>query len=68
MRRVEHSRATALLATCARLVRRVIGVPDYEGYVAHHAAHHRHTAPLSREAFTRDVLARRYERPGGRCC
>ena len=68
MRRIEPSRATTLLATCVRALRRVIGVPDYEAYVAHHVLHHGPAAPLSREVFTRDMLARRYERPGSRCC
>jgi uncharacterized short protein YbdD (DUF466 family) len=61
-------RATELLARVAHVVRRVIGVPDYERYVAHVARCHPGTAPLDRDAFMNDVLARRYERPGSRCC
>lgn len=48
------------------VVRRVIGAPDYDGYLAHCAR--RGVAPLGRAAFERDRQAARYERPGGRCC
>ncbi len=61
-------RAAELLARAAWAVRRVIGAPDYERYVAHVRAAHPETPPLTREAFARDALARRYDRPGSRCC
>jgi uncharacterized short protein YbdD (DUF466 family) len=57
-----------LLGRVALVVRRVIGVPDYARYVAHVHRAHPGAVPLSLEAFTRDALARRYERPGSRCC
>jgi uncharacterized short protein YbdD (DUF466 family) len=50
------------------IVRRIIGAPDYERYLAHVARRHPGTTPLDREAFARDALARRYDRPGSRCC
>jgi uncharacterized short protein YbdD (DUF466 family) len=56
------------LAALGSLLRRIIGAPDYERYLAHVASRHPDATPLSREAFARDVLARRYERPGSRCC
>ena len=62
------ARVAALLGRAAWAVRRVIGAPDYERYVAHVHRAHSGIAPLSRDAFARDVLARRYERPGSRCC
>jgi uncharacterized short protein YbdD (DUF466 family) len=52
----------------AHAVRRVIGVPDYDRYLAHMRRHHPTVPPLSSDAFVRDALARRYERPGSRCC
>lgn len=52
----------------ACVVRRIIGVPDYERYVAHVRAHHPGTEPLSEEEFVRQRLADRYSRPGTRCC
>lgn len=50
------------------MVRRVIGVPDYEGYLSHMTTRHPGVAPLTRDAFARDAMARRYDRPGSRCC
>jgi uncharacterized short protein YbdD (DUF466 family) len=56
------------LASLANVVRRVIGVPDYERYLAHMRAHHHDQQPLDAHAFAQECLARRYERPGSRCC
>jgi uncharacterized short protein YbdD (DUF466 family) len=61
-------RLAELLARVAGVVRRVIGAPDYERYLAHVRHAHARTTPLTREQFARDVLARRYDRPGNRCC
>ena len=58
----------ARAADVGSLIRRIIGAPDYECYLAHLAARHPDVTPLSREAFARDCLARRYDRPGSRCC
>jgi uncharacterized short protein YbdD (DUF466 family) len=58
----------ARVADVAALLRRIIGAPDYDTYRAHLAARHPDVTPLSREAFARDALARRYDRPGSRCC
>ncbi|MBA2688504.1 MAG: YbdD/YjiX family protein [Gemmatimonadaceae bacterium] len=58
----------AFLLQVASIVRRVIGAPDYEAYVAHVSVHHPGCAPLSRSEFVRDRLAARYARPGSRCC
>jgi len=52
----------------AAVLRRIIGAPDYERYLAHVARRHPDVVPLSREAFARDALSRRYDRPGSRCC
>ena len=55
-------------ARIAQVIRRVIGAPDYDAYVAHVRRCHPGEHALSREAFARDVLTRRYETPGNRCC
>jgi uncharacterized short protein YbdD (DUF466 family) len=63
--------ASTLLRAARRaadVARTVIGAPDYARYLRHVREHHPGRTPLSREAFTRDALARRYERPGSRCC
>ena len=52
----------------AAVVRRVIGVPDYDRYVAHvRSRHPEHPLP-TREEFMRECLTERYNRPGSRCC
>jgi uncharacterized short protein YbdD (DUF466 family) len=56
------------LVSVARVVRRIIGVPDYDVYVAHVRKCHPGDEPITPEAFARDALARRHERPGSRCC
>ena len=56
------------LADIAKAVRRIIGVPDYDAYVAHLRSCHPYDEPIAREAFAQDALTRRYERPGSRCC
>ena len=62
---------SALLAFAQRaaaVMRRVIGAPDYEQYLAHAARCHPGAPILSPDEFARDALARRYDRPGSRCC
>ena len=61
-------RALRSIGEIARVVRRIIGVPDYDTYLAHVCAFHPGDEPLARDAFAREALARRYERPGSRCC
>ena len=61
-------RTADLLTRLAVVLRRVIGAPDYAAYVAHVGRAHPGMVPMSREAFARDALARRYDRPGSRCC
>jgi uncharacterized short protein YbdD (DUF466 family) len=56
------------LQEMAKVVRRIIGVPDYERYLAHERACHPDRTPLTRDEFSRDSLTRRYETPGNRCC
>ncbi len=56
------------LARLARVLRRIVGAPDYDAYLAHVGEHHPSDAPLTPEAFARDALTRRYDRPGSRCC
>jgi uncharacterized short protein YbdD (DUF466 family) len=53
-------------AACS--LRRVIGVPDYDIYLAHIREHHPDEKPLTREEFTNQRLVDKYSRPGSRCC
>ena len=52
----------------ACILRRVIGVPDYDIYLAHVREHHADEKPLTREEFTNQRLVDKYSRPGSRCC
>jgi uncharacterized short protein YbdD (DUF466 family) len=62
----QSARESVERAAC--IVRRVIGVPDYDRYVAHVRAHHPDATPLTHEEFVRQRLVDRYSRPGSRCC
>ena len=52
----------------AAVLRRVIGVPDYERYVAHVREFHPERDPMTRAEFERTRLEDKYSRPGQRCC
>jgi uncharacterized short protein YbdD (DUF466 family) len=56
------------LESVARVVRTILGVPDYERYVKHMRSHHPSEQPLSRDEFLRERQEDRYSRPGSRCC
>ena len=57
-----------MIGRCAAVVRRIIGAPDYESYLAHMAVRHPEGTPLEREEFLKQRLEDRYSRPGSRCC
>ena len=63
---VQSARDQIERAAC--MVRRIIGVPDYDRYVAHVREHHPGMEPLSEAEFIQQRLADRYSRPGSRCC
>lgn len=54
--------------TAVRFGRRLIGVPDYDTYVAHLRAHHPERPVPSYAAFFRERQEARYRGGGGRCC
>ena len=58
----------ARLSALARALHRILGAPDYDAYLAHHARCHAGVAPLSRDEFVRRRQEERYSRPGARCC
>jgi uncharacterized short protein YbdD (DUF466 family) len=57
-----------VLRRTAETARLMLGVPDYDAYVAHLAAAHPEATALSRDAFFRERLAARYGSGGLRCC
>ena len=64
----QASQARKTLSRIADVVRRIIGVPDYDRYVAHVQACHAGAVPMTREDFERSRLEDKYSRPGQRCC
>lgn len=62
------SQVSDALRRAAAVVRRVVGVPDYERYVAHVRECHPGTEPVSRQQFEESRLYDKYSRPGQRCC
>ena len=61
-------RPLSALQRVIAVVRRIIGVPDYETYLAHMLRHHPECTPLDPRTFERQRMADRYSRPGSRCC
>ena len=56
------------LSRIGQVIRRIIGVPDYDCYLAHIQRFHPDMDPVSRTDFAREALSARYSRPGARCC
>jgi uncharacterized short protein YbdD (DUF466 family) len=46
----------------------IFGIPDYQCYLDHVAAHHPGQAPLSRREFFARAIERKYRRSGAKCC
>ncbi len=53
---------------CAAVVRRIIGAPDYDTYLAYMVANHPDAMPLTMREFEASRLNSRYTQPGSRCC
>jgi uncharacterized short protein YbdD (DUF466 family) len=67
----DSGRPTALgsrVRRALRVLRTIIGAPDYERYVAHMGAHHPECDLVSRDEFMKQRLESRYSKPGSRCC
>ena len=48
---------------------RILGAPDYRAYLAHYAANHPDSPPLSERDFVATYMERRYNgRGSARCC
>ena len=52
----------------AKVVRTIIGAPDYDRYVAHVRECHPGQAVMSRDEFAKSRMEARYNQPGNRCC
>ena len=58
----------SVLRRALRILRTIIGAPDYERYVAHMRDHHPECAVASHDEFMRQRMESRYMKPGSRCC
>ena len=56
------------LSGIARVLRAVLGAPDYERYLEHTKVAHPEREPMSCDQFMRDRMNDRYNKPGNRCC
>ena len=56
------------LRRAGRIVRRVIGAPDYDRYLSHVRECHPGTVPMTQAEFEHARLEQRYSQPGERCC
>ena len=61
-------RLVAALGRARAVLHAIMGVPDYERYVAHLREHHPGCPVPSPREFERERMSARYERPGSRCC
>jgi uncharacterized short protein YbdD (DUF466 family) len=51
-----------------RTLKRVLGMPNYEGYLAHLRAHHPECAVPSEKEYYELYLEGKYNGVGNRCC
>lgn len=64
----QPSSLAARLRRALRILRTVIGEPDYDRYLAHMQSQHAGCAVVSRDEFMQQRLESRYSRAGARCC
>jgi len=60
--------ARSFVRRCSCVLRQLIGAPDYERYLEHHARCHAGTEPLGRRAFYADFVSWRFGPGPTRCC
>jgi uncharacterized short protein YbdD (DUF466 family) len=63
-----HSRLAAIGLKTRRAYLQIFGIPDYERYLSHRAAHHPGEAPMSRRDFCAQAIERKYGGSGPKCC
>jgi uncharacterized short protein YbdD (DUF466 family) len=63
-----RSGLTETVGQVRRAYLQIFGIPDYERYLAHVAAHHPGEAPLSRRDFSARAIEHKYSRAGPKCC
>jgi uncharacterized short protein YbdD (DUF466 family) len=63
-----RDRLQSLWRALVRFARSLIGIPDYEAYLAHQRRAHPELVPMSYEEFFAERQRARYRGCGGRCC
>ena len=63
-----NARVGERLRTLGQACRQVFGIPDYERYLEHMAAHHAGEPVLPRREFFARAIDRKYGKSGPRCC
>jgi len=58
----------SFMRRCLCVVREVVGAPDYDRYLEHHARCHPGTAPLDRRGYYAEFVTRRFGPGPTRCC
>ena len=61
---IVFDRARGIRQVC----RQLFGIPDYERYLAHTAAHHPGAPVLSQREFYAQAIEHKYGKSGPRCC
>jgi uncharacterized short protein YbdD (DUF466 family) len=64
----EGARLEGILRSLRQGARQVFGIPDYERYLAHCAAHHPGEPVMSKREFFAQAIDRKYCKSGPRCC
>jgi len=59
---------TSFFSRSASVVRAVLGVPDYERYLAHMRSVHPGDRVMSETEFKHTRMSDRYNGPGSKCC
>ena len=56
------------LTRALRVLRQVVGAPDYERYLEHHSRAHAGAPPLARREFYAEFVSWRFGSGATRCC
>ena len=59
---------TSIFSSAASFIKAVLGVPDYERYLAHMRTAHPGDRVMSETEFRHTRMNDRYNRAGSRCC
>jgi len=67
-RATEPRRPRDVVGAALAALRQIVGAPDYERYLQHHAAHHPDRPPLTAREYYDEFVTRRCAGGGTGCC